>query len=65
MWDPQHQPTTAKIAHWYNARLLNVCVRDPKVWARFVRTLNMVAPPTTLFHPTVIAKVIRQAVSND
>jgi 2-polyprenyl-6-methoxyphenol hydroxylase-like FAD-dependent oxidoreductase len=63
MWDPEHQPTAAKIAHWYNAQLFKVCARDPKTWTRFVRVLNMVAPPATLFHPTVIAKVIRQAIS--
>ncbi|MFH8573734.1 FAD-dependent oxidoreductase [Streptomyces sp. NPDC017993] len=62
MWNPHHQPITARIAHWYNKHLFEVSVRDARVWSRFVRVANMVAPPTVLFHPAVVAKVIRQAL---
>ncbi|KIZ14302.1 hypothetical protein SNA_34940 [Streptomyces natalensis ATCC 27448] len=63
MWSPHGQPLTARIAHWYNKHLFEVSVRDARVWSRFARVANMVAPPTALFHPTVVAKVIGQALS--
>ncbi|MFI9045963.1 FAD-dependent oxidoreductase [Streptomyces sp. NPDC053427] len=63
MWNPDHQPVTARFAHWYNKHLFAVSVRDARVWSRFVRVANMVAPPTVLFHPTVVAKVMSQALS--
>lgn len=62
MWNPRRQPLTAKIAHWYNKHLFEVSVRDARVWSRFVRVANMVADPAVLFHPTVVAKVVRQAL---
>lgn len=62
MWNPHHQPITARIAHWYNEHLFEVAVRDAQVWSRFGRVANMVAPPTVLFHPTVVAKVVSQAL---
>jgi 2-polyprenyl-6-methoxyphenol hydroxylase-like FAD-dependent oxidoreductase len=62
MWNPHHQPITARIAHWYNKHLFEVAVRDAEVWSRFGRVTNMVAPPTVLFHPTVVAKVVSQAL---
>ncbi|WP_051942847.1 FAD-dependent oxidoreductase [Streptacidiphilus rugosus] len=62
MWDQRKQPLTARISHWYNRRLLAAAVDDPKVWTRFVRVINMSASPGTLFHPTVVAKIVRTAV---
>ncbi|WP_052434299.1 NAD(P)/FAD-dependent oxidoreductase [Streptacidiphilus melanogenes] len=59
MWDPEHRPLGARIAHAYNRRLFAAAVHDPAVWARFARVVNMVASPATLFHPSVLAKVLR------
>ncbi|WP_406193193.1 FAD-dependent monooxygenase [Kitasatospora sp. NBC_01560] len=58
MWNPDRQPLGARIAHWYNARLFRVAVKDPAVWARFVRVVNMVSSPALLFHPSVALKVL-------
>ncbi|GAA2823513.1 FAD-dependent monooxygenase [Kitasatospora sp. CM 4170] len=58
MWSPGGQPLAARIAHWYNERLLRVAVRDAGVWARFVRVVNMVGSPALLFHPAVALKVL-------
>ncbi|MDJ0385187.1 NAD(P)-binding protein [Streptomyces sp. G-G2] len=63
MWNPDDRPLPARIAHWYNTHLFAVSVRDPEVWARFVGVVNMVAPPTALFHPSVLRKVLVQALS--
>ncbi|RAG86833.1 monooxygenase [Streptacidiphilus pinicola] len=59
MWDQGHRPVAARIAHAYNRRLFAVAIHDPAVWARFVRVVNMLASPATLFHPSVLAKVLR------
>ncbi|MET9698475.1 hypothetical protein ABZY31_16325 [Streptomyces sp. NPDC006529] len=63
MWNRDAQPLAARIAHWYNTHLFAVSVRDPRVWTRFVGVVNMVAPPASLFHPTVLCKVIAEALS--
>ncbi|MEU8761460.1 FAD-dependent monooxygenase [Streptomyces sp. NPDC048659] len=61
MWNPAGQPAGARFAHWYNSRLFRVAVRDPDVWARFVRVVNMTASPAVLFHPAVAVKVLAGA----
>jgi 2-polyprenyl-6-methoxyphenol hydroxylase-like FAD-dependent oxidoreductase len=58
MWNPRRQPLSAKAAHWYNRRLLAAAVREPEVWIRFVRVVNMVAAPATLFAPGILAKAL-------
>ncbi|MFG2501278.1 FAD-dependent oxidoreductase [Streptomyces sp. NPDC048441] len=63
MWEPTGQPLPARFAHWYNQQVFGLAVRDPGVWARFVRVLNMSAPPSLLFHPAVLAKVVRRALT--
>ncbi|MFJ4787828.1 NAD(P)/FAD-dependent oxidoreductase [Streptomyces sp. NPDC088794] len=62
MWNPDHQPLSARFAHWYNRHFFEVSVRDAGAWTRFARVANMVAPPTVLFHPAVVAKVVAQAL---
>lgn len=58
MWGSRHRPPiSARVAHWYNRRLLAAAVREPEVWIRFVRVVNMVASPATLFAPGMLAKV--------
>ncbi|WP_051854892.1 NAD(P)/FAD-dependent oxidoreductase [Streptomyces sp. NRRL B-1347] len=63
MWAPDRQPLSARFAHWYNQQVFALAVHDPGVWARFVRVLNMTAPPSLLFRPAVLAKVVRRALA--
>ncbi|MER5299377.1 FAD-dependent monooxygenase [Streptomyces lasiicapitis] len=62
MWSPEGQPRSARFAHWYNQHVFALAVHDPGVWARFVRVLNMMAPPSLLLRPSVVAKVVRHAL---
>lgn len=64
MWDAGRHPLPARFAHWYNTWLFAVATHDPAVWTRFARVINMVSPPTTLFHPAVAAKVLRKALAS-
>jgi 2-polyprenyl-6-methoxyphenol hydroxylase-like FAD-dependent oxidoreductase len=61
MWHPGRHPVSARVAHWYNRHLFAVSAREPAVWATFVRVINMLAPPTVLFRPRIVVKVLRQA----
>ncbi|MFI7321194.1 NAD(P)/FAD-dependent oxidoreductase [Streptomyces venezuelae] len=63
MWAPTGHPLPARFAHWYNQQVFALAVHDPSVWARFVRVLNMTAPPALLFRPAVLAKVVRHALT--
>ncbi|MER7348259.1 FAD-dependent monooxygenase [Streptomyces aurantiacus] len=62
MWAPTGQPLSARFAHWYNRHVFALAVHDPGVWARFVRVLNMTAPPSLLLRPGVVAKVVGRAL---
>ncbi|MEU1423504.1 FAD-dependent oxidoreductase [Kitasatospora sp. NPDC005751] len=62
MWNPDGRPLPARVAHWYNSQVFTVAVHDPEVWSRFVRVANMVAPPTLLFQPSVLRKVVGAAL---
>ncbi|MFJ2766840.1 FAD-dependent oxidoreductase [Streptomyces sp. NPDC087300] len=64
MWSPEGQPLSARFAHWYNRHVFALAVHDTDVWARFVRVLNMTAPPTLLFRPRVLARVLGRALSS-
>ncbi|TGB14529.1 FAD-dependent monooxygenase [Streptomyces sp. MZ04] len=63
MWAPAGQPPAARFAHWYNRHVFALAVHDPGVWARFVRVLNMTAPPSLLFRPAMLAKVVRRVIT--
>lgn len=63
MWAPGRQPLSARFAHWYNQQVFALAVHEPDVWARFVRVLNMTAPPTLLFRPAVLTKVVRRLLA--
>ncbi|MEV0254116.1 FAD-dependent monooxygenase [Streptomyces sp. NPDC050732] len=63
MWAPGGQPLPARFAHWYNQQVFALAVHEPDVWARFVRVLNMTAPPSLLFRPAVLAKVVRRLLT--
>lgn len=62
MWHPGRHPVSARIAHWYNRHLFAVAVTEPAVWAAFVRVINMLAPPTSLFRPSIAGKVLGHAL---
>lgn len=62
MWNPHERPVSARIAHWYNTQVFAVSVHDPQVWSRFARVANMVAPPSLLFRPSVLVKVLGAAL---
>jgi len=45
--------------HRYNDRVLAAAESDTAVAERFLAVMNLTAPPTSLFHPTVLARVGR------
>ncbi|MFJ9850835.1 FAD-dependent oxidoreductase [Streptomyces sp. NPDC101150] len=63
MWDPAHRPVSARAAHWFNQQVFALAIHDPSVWTRFARVANMTAPPSLLFRPSVLAKVLRRALT--
>ncbi|OPC84102.1 hypothetical protein B4N89_27060 [Embleya scabrispora] len=63
MWSPSGQPPAARFAHWYNKQVFALARHDADVWTRFVKVANMTGPSSLLTHPTVLAKIARQAVT--
>ncbi|MFJ9690611.1 FAD-dependent oxidoreductase [Kitasatospora sp. NPDC101183] len=63
MWSPEGQPLGARFAHWFNRHVFALALHDADVWTRFVKVANMTAPPSLLMHPSVLAKVVRRAVT--
>lgn len=54
----KHSPMT-RIMHWYTGTVLSLISEDEEVFKAFLPVQNMVKPATTLFAPSIFAKVIR------
>jgi 2-polyprenyl-6-methoxyphenol hydroxylase-like FAD-dependent oxidoreductase len=54
------KPWAERLVDAYLDRLLRTASTDPVVAAAFMRVLNLMARPATLFHPTVLRRVLSQ-----
>ena len=60
-------PTTAggrpdrftRLMHRYTRRLLDISPTDPLVARAFLEVVHLIAPPTALFHPRILARALR------
>ncbi len=50
--------TSMRLLHRYLDRLLAHATRDAAVRRAFLRVVHLLAPPRSLFHPTILAKVL-------
>jgi hypothetical protein len=48
--------------HWYTAHVQWLTGTDDAVYRRFLRVINLLDPPTSLFHPSVLGKVALSAL---
>jgi 2-polyprenyl-6-methoxyphenol hydroxylase-like FAD-dependent oxidoreductase len=58
---PQTQgrrPFGTRLLNWYFARVFRLCARDRDVLLRFYRVLHLLDQPITLFHPSVLFRVL-------
>ncbi|MGH3086057.1 MAG: hypothetical protein ACRDSJ_01910 [Rubrobacteraceae bacterium] len=46
----------------YIGRLLRAATRDERVCLAFIKVTNLLAPPTTLFNPAIVLRVLRQSL---
>jgi 2-polyprenyl-6-methoxyphenol hydroxylase-like FAD-dependent oxidoreductase len=51
-----------RLTHRYMDRVLALSLRDIRVRRTFLEVFHMLKPPTTLFEPSVVAKVLRGAI---
>ena len=49
---------TTKCLHWYMDRVLLLAARQPAVYIAFESVVHLLKPPTTLFHPAILARVL-------
>ena len=54
------RPLSMRASSWYVARVLGAAERDPEVARRFLRVAGLVDPPTALFSPSVVGRVLRR-----
>jgi 2-polyprenyl-6-methoxyphenol hydroxylase-like FAD-dependent oxidoreductase len=59
------RPFGTRLAHWYTAHLHRLTASDEDVYRRFIRVMNLLRPPSHLFHPNVMRKVLVAALSGD
>lgn len=50
-----------RFLNWYLSKLHLAAQRDEQVSIAFLRVINMVAPPTTLLHPRIFARVMKSS----
>lgn len=56
------RPFGVGFSHWYTAHVHRLVGADDDVYRRFARVMHLLEPPTTLFHPSVVAKVVRASI---
>jgi len=54
-----------RFAHWYLPRLQLLSVEQRDVYLKFVQVLHLLAPPSILLAPTLVARVLRYALKGD
>lgn len=54
---------TTRFMHQYMDRVMEVSTRDARVRLALLEAFNLIKPPTALFHPAIVAKVLRQTAT--
>jgi 2-polyprenyl-6-methoxyphenol hydroxylase-like FAD-dependent oxidoreductase len=54
------RPPAMRLLHWYTGRMHERCAHDTSLALAFYRVMHMIDPPTALFRPSVIARVLRR-----
>lgn len=52
------RPPGIKLLLWYGAKLQLATQRDADVYHAFLYVMNLMRPPTSLFHPHIIGRVL-------
>lgn len=53
---------STRALNWYTAHVQWLTGTDEAVYRRFIRVVNLLDPPTSLFHPSVLGKVALRAL---
>ncbi|SEC18055.1 glutamate synthase subunit beta [Paenibacillus sp. GP183] len=56
------KPLGLSIKQWFVKKIYLLSSHDQRVYSSFIKVMNLVQPATILFHPSVILKVIKQAI---
>jgi len=60
------RPPAMRLLQWYTGRMHERCAHDAPLALAFYRVMHMIDPPTALFRPSVIARVLRrQSAASD
>lgn len=57
------RPFGIRAAHWYTAQVHRLTASDDDVYRRFARVMHLLEPPSHLFHPSVMRKVLMRSLS--
>jgi hypothetical protein len=52
------RPPGIKLILWYGAKLQLATQRDAEVYRAFLYVMNLMRPPTSLFHPRIVGRVL-------
>ena len=52
------RPPGIKLILWYGAKLQRATQCDPEVYRAFLYVMNLMRPPTSLFHPRIVGRVL-------
>jgi 2-polyprenyl-6-methoxyphenol hydroxylase-like FAD-dependent oxidoreductase len=56
------RPLGTAFAHWYTAHVHRLTALDDDLYRRFARVMHLLEPPSHLFHPSVLGKVLSAAL---
>ncbi len=53
-----------QFAHWYLKQINELNCEEPAIYLTFSKVMHLLEPSTTLFRPTILAKVLRQSLKS-
>jgi hypothetical protein len=52
------KPPGTDLTNWYMGYVHRATLRDPVVCREFLRVMSMLKPPSSLFHPGIVARAL-------
>ena len=52
-----------RLMHWYMSRVLETATENNDVYLAFNEAMHLLKPPMSLFHPSIMTRVLRYQVT--
>lgn len=57
------RPPGVNLINWYISKVHRLVTRDPEIYRAFLKVMNMTHPPTLMFDPRMVLRVIKRSLT--